>query len=108
MGGDKARGQGSKLTLSSTRMMVMVDQRKTSRELWATVVATSNGYQPCGGKTLAIGSYRWAVRGEEGQWQFLNLKFGEFFLSGARSAWNNDRSEYCDYQRQWECGYWRK
>jgi len=33
-------------------------------------------------KTLAVGSYGWAVRGEGGQWQFLKLKFDEFFRVG--------------------------
>ena len=33
-------------------------------------------------KTLAIGSYGWAVWREGGQWQFLNLKIDEFFQEG--------------------------
>jgi len=58
-----------------------VGKKKTSRELRVTTIAMSNGYLP-GKKTLAVGSYRWAVLREGGQWQFLNLKIYEFFREG--------------------------
>ena len=64
--------------LSLTQMMVTVGKRKTSRELRATVVAMSNGYQP-GRKKNSCCRFLWVgSMGGRGQWQFLKLKFGEF------------------------------
>jgi len=83
--GGKARGQGLKLALSLTRSMMTVNEGKTSKGAVGYDCCYEQWVPGLAEKTLAIGSYRWVVWREGGQWQILNLKINEFFQEGSEA-----------------------